>query len=181
MTKLRDVMETSSVSIKQIQDYHKKCVLNDFEEVRSRNRGKSLQSISRQLGISESTIQRYRKDMNYPIKHRQLSSTQKYESQLKMQLGKAKARWTRDAITEDEYKKKVSEIENKFGNLMKEASEVSSSMTTRSKSEIDKSVRRGGGIDSVLDPIGETKAHGISKLAGQEITDDYVKNLMRKS
>ena len=164
MSKLRDVMETSNVNIKQIQDYHKKGVLNDYEEIKIRKRKKSLQSISKDIDVSVSSIQRYKKDMGYPVKHRQITSSQKYQSQLNMQLGKAKARWSRGDITEDVYKKIVTEIENKYGSLINEDSHNrhNSYPDKLSASQNDHRTRKGGAINEAGANEASAVASGVA-------------------
>lgn len=171
MTSLRDIMETSNVSIKQIQDHYKKSILNEVESIKSRKRNMPLAAISKELGVSESTITRYRKDLNCANHRRQLTTTQKYAAQLNMQLGKAKAKYSRDEYSEDEYKKKVSEIENKFATLS-----IKDPLTTNHHSDevqmasIKVSKRgnlRGGALDTEDSDDGVTKAghdYDIKKL-----------------
>ena len=129
MSTLRDIKDTSDVSIKQIHDHYKKNVIKSVleqkaeivEEVlslKTRNRRTSLSKISKELNIPESTLRSYMHDMDVVNKRKQMSISQKNETQKKMQIGKAKARYSRNEITEEEYKTKVSEIERKFESLI---------------------------------------------------------------
>ena len=111
MSSLRDIKETSDVSIKQIHDHYKKNVIKSVleqkaeivEEVlslKTRNRRTSLSKISKELDIPESTLRSYMHDMDVVNKRKQMSISQKNETQKKMQIGKAKARYSRNEITE---------------------------------------------------------------------------------
>ena len=139
MSSLRDIMETSDVTIKQIRDHYKKNVINEVTAVKSRNRRTPLSAISKELDVSESTICSYMKDMNCTNKRKPLTKEQKSKSQLKMQLGKTKAMYQRDKINEDEYNKKVSDLNSKF------EIEPSTEATTRSRRELINRDKRGGG------------------------------------
>ena len=131
MSTLRDIKETSDVSVKQIHDHYKKNVIKSVleqkaeivEEVlslKTRNRRTPLSKISKELDIPESTLRSYMHDMDVVNKRKQMSISQKNETQKKMQIGKAKARYSRNEITEEEYRTKVSEIERKFESLNKD-------------------------------------------------------------
>ena len=114
MSSLRDIMETSNVSIKQILDHYKKNVISKVAAIKSKNRRTPLSTISKELDISESTIRIYMKDMNCTKKRKQLTTEQKDNVILKMQLGKLKASYRRSDITEGEYNNKASELNSKF-------------------------------------------------------------------
>jgi hypothetical protein len=173
MSSLRDIMDTSNVSIKQIQDHYKKRILNEVESIKSRKRSMPLSAISKELDVSESTILRYRKDLNCTSRRRTLTTSQKYDAQLKMQLGKAKAKFIRDEYSEAEYKKKVSEIENKFALANIDRNEVSRSISKKSRSE--RGNPRGGAFKTAVDsdddePKGITEDDTQRRLQANKIS-----------
>ena len=114
MTTLRDVVELSNVSIKQIKEYHKKNILNEVIEIKTRNARTPLSEISQKVGVSESSIRNYQKEFGDTRTRRHMTTIQKQQMILSMQLGKAKSMFQKNKITEDEYNKKVSEINNKY-------------------------------------------------------------------
>jgi hypothetical protein len=174
MSKLRDVMELSEVSIKQIQDFHKKELINEVIAQKTTHRKKSLCAISKELGVSESTIRKYQKDLNCSTRRRQLTATQKQDAMLKMQLGKVRARYMRDELSEDELNKKVAEIEKKIESLRSEQrSTVTSSVTINSKS------KRGGMCDSDDDNEAITITEEKAKQKQVAAPDYDVEKLMQ--
>lgn len=124
MTSLRDIKETTDVNYKQIHDYHKKNITNTTFEIKSeivkgvlqiktRNRRTPISVISKNMDIPECTVRKYLKEMDQVFR-RKMSTSQKNESQMRMQIGKAKARFKRNEITELELESKIEEIRSKY-------------------------------------------------------------------
>jgi hypothetical protein len=173
MTTLHDIKESSDVTIKQIHDHYKKNIVSSVLEQKSEivkevmsmktnNRRTPLSKISEQLDIPKSTLRSYMHDMDVVNKRKQMSTSQKNETQKKMQIGKAKARYSRNEITEEEYKTKVSEIEKKFESLISDNNDVSKQHSTAA----GKKNRRGGylGDEQLVETTAQAPSERLRKM-----------------
>lgn len=157
MSILHDTLSTSSVSLKDVHNHIKKDILANVINVKTRNPKKPLSEISEDLDVSQSAIRNYIKEASdYPIKqrHRNLTQTQKYQMQIKLQTGKLTKEYERGKISKEEYESRMSSVRDKYNDLIRTTSDADVTMTaatSRTKKTISavdsRRSPRGGTID----------------------------------
>ena len=114
MRDLIDFTSRSPITGKELDRFTKTEIMMEARSKKIKSPGKSIKTIAEEVGVSASVIKSCSKEFGYSRRHRTLTTEQKQEAVLKMQLGKVKASFLRSEITEDEYKKKVSDLNSKF-------------------------------------------------------------------
>lgn len=59
------VLDMKSISCRDLESYHRKTVLSEFIAIRTRDPGRRVEDVARDLNVSLSTIKRYKKSEGY--------------------------------------------------------------------------------------------------------------------
>ena len=120
-----DLTRSKSITIKDIENMHKQTVVNEFLETRITNPFIKVEEISEDIGISMSTLTRYKKSLGYKPRSRRPLSTEQKESMIAKSLAtKAKNLEAHSQNQETRSKLKIKQDEIKAGRLLRKAHEV---------------------------------------------------------
>ena len=99
---VKDIIDSCNIITNDMINYQMRCVVNKYLEERISNPKKKVDQIANEIGVSVSTLNRYKKDLGFESskKHRQLSPNSKREVVLKSLKTKAFNKAFKEEVSE---------------------------------------------------------------------------------
>ena len=147
---VKDILDSRDITPNDITNYQMKCVVNKYMEERTSNPKKKVSQIASEMGVSVSTLNRYKKTLGFESsrKHRELSPTTKREIVIKSFKTKALNKAFKEELKElndkklsgHDYANELDNLSSKFKQQSIEKSDVLTNVNKKISKEGRKKV-----------------------------------------
>jgi AraC-like DNA-binding protein len=191
------IKKLSSLNLNEVDKYYKTSKYLDFMKVKNTNSGLKQKEICQQLGISDSSIKRIRKELGVPSPYRSNTNKRKinnkksliesnpilYENNLKLIENRNKIAETRKKISEnkmvEDSKRKLIESEKRVKEIEKRLDTITS-VSVVSADDIDSKISIP--VNNNKGRINKNKTNpSAGSLEKPVIDGDYLDNLLPKT
>jgi hypothetical protein len=190
-----NIMDSRDMSPNDMISHYKKAVLTKFLEQKIIHPNLSVQQIADSLKISMSTINRYKRDLNFPQKKsRKLTVHQKHDIAIKSAITKQRNKQFKEEISQleksnlsgEEFETKINELQTKYhqnGSLLSDRREGRSfiedkgSTVNETPVNITRTHRNKKALKGGAGPMSPKESQRLSEEEAERIFDETMKTL----